>query len=137
MTDESEHERTLMRFYRLFYNDKRFAEAAALLTEGFVNHHPGAHGVGRQGMVDDFGRFARTVCPEFRIDVRRCIARGEFVWTHSLVTGLPGGRRVVSVDIWRFEQGAIAEHWDVGQALAPDQDADAMFADGAPARAPA
>ena len=56
------------------------------------------------------------------------IAEGDFVWTHSLVTGLPGGKRVVSVDIWRFESGAIAEHWDVGQALEPGQAPDALRA---------
>ena len=117
----------LLRFYQLFYNEKRFDEGAVLLCAGFVNHHPGAHGVGRQGMIDDFGRLARTVFPDFHIEAKRVIAEGDFVWTLSRVTGLPGGKRVVSVDIWRFENGAIAEHWDVGQALEPGQDPDALL----------
>lgn len=46
MADQSDNKQTLIEFYRLFYNEKRFAEGAGLLTEHFVNHHPGAQGRG-------------------------------------------------------------------------------------------
>lgn len=111
---ETPNKRTLLEFYRLFYNEKRFEEGAKLLTKNFVNHHPGATGNGRQGMVDDFGNHARSVFPDFHIEPKRLAEDGEYVWAHSLITGLPQGGRAVSVDIWRFEDGAIAEHWDVG-----------------------
>ncbi|HEU4537560.1 MAG TPA: ester cyclase [Polyangiaceae bacterium] len=127
MTNDERNERTLREFYRLFYNEKRFDEGAALLAEGFINHHGGARNVGRPAMVDEFGRLARTAFPDFHLEVRRLIARDDFVWTHGLVTGLPEGRRAVTVDIWRFERGAIAEHWDVGQALGPGQDPGALL----------
>lgn len=127
MANEIDSKKTLLEFYRLFYNEKRFEEGAALLNENFVNHHPGAQGKGRQGMIDDFGHAAKTIFPNFHIEAKRLVAEGDFVWTHSLVTGLPQGGRAVSVDIWRFENGQIAEHWDVAQSLKPDQDSNAMF----------
>lgn len=126
MSAESENKRTLLEFYRLFYNEKRYAEGAALLTENFINHHHGAEGTGRQTMIDNFGRAARNF-PNFHIDTRRLVEEGDFVWTHALITGLPQQGRAVSVDIWRFENGKIAEHWDVGQGLKADQDASSMI----------
>lgn len=122
MANESANKRTLLEFYRLFYNEKRFVEGAALLTENFINHHHGAEGVGRQRMIDNFGHAARTIFPNFHIDTRRLVEEGDFVWTHALLTGLPQQGQALSVDIWRFENGSIAEHWDVGQLLKSGQD---------------
>lgn len=122
MTNEAKNKHTLLEFYRLFYNEKRFEEGALLLSENFVNHHPGADGKGRQGMVEDFGHHARTCLADFHIDARRLVAEGDFVWTYNFITGLPQGARAVSVEIWRFDNGAIAEHWDVAQRLKADED---------------
>ena len=112
--------------YRLFYNEKRYSDGARLLTDHFINHHHGAEGVGRQLMIDNFSRAARNF-PNFRIETKRMVEEGAFVWTHGLITGLPNQGRAASVDIWRFEDGKIAEHWDVGQALSADQDANAII----------
>ena len=87
MSNEDQHTRTLLEFYRVFYNEKRFDEGAGLLAENFINHHPGSRGTGRQGMIDDFGHAARSIFPEFRIETKRVIAEGAFVWTHSLISG--------------------------------------------------
>lgn len=78
-------------------------------------------------MIDDFSNHVRHVFPEFHIEAKRMVAEEDFVWTHSLITGLPQGGRAASVDIWRFERGTIAEHWDVGQALKPDQNPTSIF----------
>lgn len=123
---ENINRQTVLDFYRLFYNEKRFDEGAQLLAESFVNHHPGTKGHGRQGMIDDFGRHARGL-PGFHIDAKRLVAEGDYVWSHNLITGLPQGGQAVSVEIWRFENGVIAEHWDVAQGLTSDQDPASMF----------
>ncbi|HKY86125.1 MAG TPA: nuclear transport factor 2 family protein [Pseudorhodoplanes sp.] len=127
MTKETRNTQAVLEFYRLFYNAKRFDEGARLLAESFVNHHPGANGSGRQGMIDDFRRLARSNLSAFHIEAKRMIGADDFVWTHNLITGLPEGGRAVSVEIWRLEDGAIAEHWDVVQRLKPDQDPASML----------
>lgn len=126
MTNQATNKRALMEFYAAFYNEKRFDDAARLLAENFVNHHPGATGKGRQGMIDDFSHYVRHL-PDFHIDARRLVAEGDEVWTHNLISGLPDGAQAISVEIWRFEEGAIAEHWDVGQGLKPGQSSASMF----------
>ncbi|NUP13368.1 MAG: SnoaL-like domain-containing protein [Polyangiaceae bacterium] len=122
----SRRKRILLEFYRLFYNEKSFEEGARLLSAGFVNHHPGADGIGPAGMVRDFSAAARHM-PGFHIEARRLCEEGDYVWAHSIITGLPNGARVATVDIWRFEGDCIAEHWDVGQRLDPSVDASAVL----------
>ncbi|MEJ7730108.1 MAG: nuclear transport factor 2 family protein [Polyangiaceae bacterium] len=122
----SRRKQVVLDFYRLFYNDKRFEEGARLLAPGYRNHHPGAHGIGPEGMVRDFSSAAQHM-PGFHIEPRRLCEEGDLVWVHALVTGVPGGGRVVTVDIWRFEGDAIAEHWDVGQRLAAGDEPEAML----------
>ena len=39
MPAESTNKRTLLEFYRLFYNEKRYSDGARLLTDHFINHH--------------------------------------------------------------------------------------------------
>ena len=126
MPSDGINKRTLLEFYRLFYNEKRYSDGAQLLTDDFMNHHHGAEGAGRELMIDNFSRAARNF-PNFCIETKRMVEEGDFVWTHGLITGLPNQGRAASVDIWRFEAGKIAEHWDVGQALSADQDADAII----------
>jgi predicted SnoaL-like aldol condensation-catalyzing enzyme len=44
--------------------------------------------------------------------LRRAIAFGARARTHGVVIGLPCDGRGLGVDIWRIEDGLIAEHWD-------------------------
>ncbi|MFJ9130439.1 nuclear transport factor 2 family protein [Streptomyces sp. NPDC102340] len=102
-------------YIRLFYNEKDFDRARELLAEGFVNHHHGV-GVGRDRTVETF-RGAASQMPEFSLTVRRIVAEGDQVWTHSVARVAPGAHPSVVVDIWRIDNGELAEHWDVGQAV--------------------
>jgi predicted SnoaL-like aldol condensation-catalyzing enzyme len=54
------------------------------------------------------------------LDVKRTIAQGEMVVTHSHLTLKPGEPGVAIADFFRFEGGKVVEHWDVIQNI-PDQ----------------
>ena len=45
------------------------------------------------------------------------IADDRYVVAHYRMTETPGDPGVAVVDIWRFENGLIVEHWDVMQAI--------------------
>ena len=53
--------------------------------------------------------------PDFRYDIKRVISEGDLVLVHSNVIATPGARGQAVFDIFRFQGGKIAEHWDVGQ----------------------
>jgi len=51
------------------------------------------------------------------VEVKRVIAEGEFVVTHSHVKQKPDDRGAAVVHIFRFENGKIVELWDLGQPV--------------------
>ncbi|MFI7410568.1 nuclear transport factor 2 family protein [Streptomyces sp. NPDC049627] len=55
--------------------------------------------------------------PDARYDVRRVISEGDLVLVHSNVVLTPDTRGTAVFDIFRFQGGRIAEHWDVGQEV--------------------
>lgn len=55
--------------------------------------------------------------PDAKYDVKRVIAEGDLVLVHSNVVATPGTRGNAVIDIFRFQGGKIAEHWDVGQEV--------------------
>jgi predicted SnoaL-like aldol condensation-catalyzing enzyme len=121
MADCEANKRLVARFYELFYNQKNFEEGGKLLDAQVINRHAGAIDEGRRQMVESVSRRMREA-PDLHIEVTRTAAEGDCVWTHSLISGLPGGQGALSVDIWRVVEGKLAEHWDVRQPIEPGQD---------------
>lgn len=57
--------------------------------------------------------------PDARYDVKRAISQGDLVLLHSNVVLVPGTKGASVIDIFRFQGGKLAEHWDVIQNV-PD-----------------
>jgi predicted SnoaL-like aldol condensation-catalyzing enzyme len=87
-----------------------------LLHEDFVEHSPG-NPSGRDAFI---GFIADARVAAAKLDLRRVIADDEYVVMHYLMTtpDHPDGEAVV--DIWRFVDNQIVEHWDVVQLALPD-----------------
>jgi len=60
--------------------------------------------------------------PDKRCEIKMAIAEGERVAVLSHVRLKPGDRGVAVVHLFRFEDGRIAEMWDIGQPI-PEQSA--------------
>ena len=61
--------------------------------------------------------------PDFHADVQRVLAGEDQVWILSHLRGSPegvDGKLRVSVDLFRVQDGFIAEHWDVQQNVDPE-----------------
>ena|SRR6516164_11051681 len=56
-------------------------------------------------------------CPGLNVEIRRVIAKGDFVVTHDLVKRSPDDRGLAGIDIFRLENGKIVEHWDARQPV--------------------
>jgi len=106
-------------------NKERFLDAFArfaagdidvlytVLREDFVEHSPG-NPSGR----DAFVAFMRdSPVAGARLDLKRVIADDEYVVAHYLMAEADGGPETAVVDIWRYEDGLIVEHWDVQQPV--------------------
>ena len=49
--------------------------------------------------------------------MKRIIAEGDLVVTHTHLVREPGDRGMAVMDIFRFENGKVVEHWDVVQEI--------------------
>jgi len=89
---------------------------------GYIQHNPMA-ATGSQGLKD-FLDWAKAASPDAVHDVKRIFADGDHVIAHVHVVIEPGSLGHAVVDIFRIENGLVAEHWDAMQPV-PAQSANA------------
>jgi predicted SnoaL-like aldol condensation-catalyzing enzyme len=86
-----------------------------LFAPDYRQHSPLAN-PGAQALKD-FLDWARATSPLAEHHVKRLFADGDHVIAHVHVIIEPGTRGNAVVDIFRIENGRIAEHWDVMQPV--------------------
>jgi predicted SnoaL-like aldol condensation-catalyzing enzyme len=82
---------------------------------GFRHHNPFFEGTAKalqKGMEENALKNPNKV-----FEVKRAIAEGDFVVTHSHVKQKPEDLGAAVVHIFRFEMGKIVELWDLGQPI--------------------
>jgi len=110
------NKRIVREFYDLAFNQKKPAEAASkYLGRVYRQHNPGA-GDGSDAFVAFVTGFVKAY-PSLRFDLKRIIAEGDLVTTHSHMTLDPTDHGSGVMDIFRVENGKIVEHWDVLQQI--------------------
>jgi predicted SnoaL-like aldol condensation-catalyzing enzyme len=105
-------------------NKRRFLEAFGRFAEGdtdvlyeiiredFVTHSPGAPS-GRDAWIE---YIKNSPIASATLEIQHVIADPEYVVAHYHLIPAEGAPEAV-VDIWRFENFMIVEHWDVSRPL--------------------
>ena len=89
--------------------------ARSLLADGYIQHNTGiADGV--SGLNAALGAMAEQGISMVYDKVHMVLAQGNFVLAVS--EGTFGGAPTSYYDLWRVENGKIAEHWDVMETIA-------------------
>lgn len=83
-----------------------------LVREDYIQHNPTAADR-REGLLQLVDMIKAGKVPAPKVDVKRVIADGDYVLLHSDYDW--GGRKAV-FDLFRVQDGMIAEHWDCIQA---------------------
>ncbi len=83
--------------------------AASLLKEDYIQHNL-AYGTGRDAFVASVEALAAAETPT-TVENIRAFEDGDFVFLHTIYNFAGAGEQV-AFDIFRFEDGLIAEHWD-------------------------
>jgi predicted SnoaL-like aldol condensation-catalyzing enzyme len=105
----------VLAFYEAGLNEKDADKAAQYLGDVYIQHNPMVAD-GREAFLR-FVRYRRETHPRARNEVKMVVAEGDLVVLHVhsvLVPGTPG-RHII--DIFRVEDGKVAEHWDVIQDI--------------------
>lgn len=83
-------------------------------ADDYIQHNPTIKS-GRESVKQAFGHLP----PNFKYEIGMVIADGDMVAVHARYTGF-GPTPMIAVDIFRVEDGLIAEHWDVLQPEVTD-----------------
>jgi len=111
-----DNKRIVREWTELAINGRKPEEAAAkYLDSNYRQHNPRAAD-GAEPFINFVKYFVQTF-PDFHLDLKRMIADGDLVVTHSHLTRHAGDRGQAVVDIFRLEDGKIVEHWDVIQDI--------------------
>jgi predicted ester cyclase len=108
------------------FNQGNLAVADELVAEGAVEHQRGGAGDGPEGLKRTIS-ILRSAFPDFTLTIEELVAVGDKVWARQRGGGTnlgsfagfaPSGRKAFTdvIDICRFEDGKMVEHWGV-----PDQ----------------
>ncbi|MBT2187837.1 nuclear transport factor 2 family protein [Sphingobium nicotianae] len=83
------------------------------IAPDYIQHNPNVE-TGREPLKA-FLDFIRKESPEAVHDVKRMFADADHVIVHYHVRRWSGDQGFAVIDIFRIENGLIAEHWDVSQ----------------------
>jgi predicted SnoaL-like aldol condensation-catalyzing enzyme len=120
LAQEEENRALVLRFSDIVFNQHDLARAKPMMTENYIQHHPRV-ATGREAFL---AFFAKVIAehPQAHSEVVRSATDGDLVFVHVRSTGGPSNNGVALVNIFRVENGKIAEHWDVVQPV-PDTSA--------------
>lgn len=100
-------------FYQQLFGDKDTSAIDKYLKEDYIQHNPAAAD-GAEALKQLVTEWFKGA-PKEKIDIQHIAADGDLVFIHLRSSR---GTKVVSViDIFRIENGKIAEHWDVIQEV--------------------
>jgi predicted SnoaL-like aldol condensation-catalyzing enzyme len=113
-------------FFHTFYNDKDVKKSRAMMRPDFMNHHPGS-GKGAEETLQAVDTHLFGKYPQFRVFIKRMAAEGDLVWIQCYTQNTPDDRGNMSMDIFRVQDGKIAEHWDIIEAVPEGVDPASMY----------
>lgn len=106
----SQNKALLINAMGALFNDHDSDAAKALFRDDYIQHNPNVP----DGLAPILGIIPALKEAEFSYEVHRIIADGDLVLTHSTASNAEffGANQVVAFDLWRVEDGKVAEHWD-------------------------
>jgi predicted SnoaL-like aldol condensation-catalyzing enzyme len=111
---------TLVRRMQECFNTRQFDQADDLFTPDFFSHPLGTTGfeAGKEAWRSVVARF-----PDYRVVAQDVLVDGDKVAIRSSVEGIPapdGDVRPMLIEIFRVDDGRLAEMWGLGQGLPLD-----------------
>jgi len=114
---EARNKELVLTAYQTCFGDHDIEAVDKYFSPNFIGHNPHMSANGTEAVKDAL-RTVWATGPKKKIDVRRVCAEGDLVWLHILFPDpLNLGKSLAIVDIFRVQDGKLAEHWDVIQPM--------------------
>jgi predicted SnoaL-like aldol condensation-catalyzing enzyme len=109
-TTPEQNKTIVLKAFDTLFNKRDYAAAERFWSPKYIQHS--AHiPPGREGL---FG-LVRSTPDTLRYENQVIVAEGDYVIAHGRFSGMGRAAAWIAVDIVRFEDGLLAEHWDVLQ----------------------
>lgn len=113
---EEANRQLVVSFYNQVFNEHDVAGASQVVADDYIQHNPTV-ATGKTAFVE-FATGLLAANPGAHGRVIRSAAEGDLVWLHVHAGGNEDGTGGLAIiDIFRVEDGKIAEHWDVLQPV--------------------
>ena len=99
--------------YKEFFNDHDVNAALKYVRVDYFQHNPVVN-QGRAGLMEGFAK-KFEVEPTFHLEIKMMIEDGDMIAVYLKNVDPEGNTKCRVVDIYRMEDGKLAEHWDVLQ----------------------
>jgi predicted SnoaL-like aldol condensation-catalyzing enzyme len=107
---EERNKALVLEAFETLFNKRDYAEAERFWSDSYIQHS--AHiAAGRDGLFN----LIRTLPDTLRYENQVILAEGDWVIAHGRFSGHGLPAAWIAADIIRFENGKLAEHWDVIQ----------------------
>lgn len=113
--DLEQNKQITVDFYQTAFDGNPAKAVADHLGDRYIQHNPQAPDGGEAFI--GFVEWLRGENPELKLNIKRVIAEGDLVFTHSELVLTPGQPGRALADIFRLENGKVVEHWDVIQDI--------------------
>ena len=113
MSQLERNKQIVVDYYRTAFGGNPRKAVADHFGDRYVQHNPDAADGPEAftGFVD----WLRGEYPQLRLEIKRVLAEGDMVVTHSHLILEPGQPGRALADFFRLENGKVVEHWDVIQ----------------------
>ena len=102
--------KSVLNAFDTLFNKRDYAAAERFWSDSYIQHS--AHiAPGREGLFN----LIRALPHTLRYENQLVVAEGDYVIAHGRFSGNGRPTAWIAADIVRFENGRLAEHWDVLQ----------------------
>lgn len=113
---EEANRQLVIDFYTQVFNERDVAGASEVVADDYIQHNPTV-ATGKAAFVE-FATGLLAANPDASGRIVRSAAEGDLVWLHVHAGSSEDGTGGLAIiDIFRVEDGRIAEHWDVLQPV--------------------
>ncbi|MGO9432340.1 nuclear transport factor 2 family protein [Rhodoblastus sp.] len=114
-TTPEQNKALVLEAFDTLFNKRDYAAAERFWSDRYIQHS--AHiAPGRGGLFD----LIRSAPVTLRYENQLIVAEGDYVIAHGRFSGIGRPAAWIAADVVRFEDGKLAEHWDILQDELPD-----------------
>lgn len=107
-TTESKNKALVLKAFDTLFNNRDYAAAERFWSPNYIQHS--AHiAPGREGLFN----LIKSLPATLKYEPGTIVAEGDFVIVHGRISGFGAAVNWIAADIVRLQNGVLAEHWDV------------------------